>query len=361
MGELRDYKCTCCGGSIRFDSSIQKMKCPFCDTEFAIETLVSYADELSSDKEDSMTWQEDSAQEWKEGEDENLASYICNSCGGEVVAEQTTAASFCPFCDSPVIMKGKLSGNLKPNCVIPFKLDKKAAKEGLMRHLSRKPLLPKIFKTENHIDEIKGLYVPFWLFSTNAEANMRYRASKIWTWSDNRYNYTETTYYSVSRSGTLRFENIAVDGSQKMPDELMESIEPFDISEAVDFNTAYLSGYLADKYDVDAAASVETANQRIRNSAESIMRNTVTGYNSVQKVAGNISLQDASHKYALYPVWLLNTTWRGKKYVFVMNGQTGKFAGDLPMDKGAYLRWFLGLTFGIGSFAFAALYLMWLI
>lgn len=121
-----------------------------------------------------------------------------------------------------------------------------------------------MFKDQNHIDEVKGIYVPFWLFDADAEADLRYRATRVQSWNDSSYHYTKTSYFAVMRSGTISFERVPVDGSSQMPDDLMESIEPFDFSQAVDFQTAYLAGYLADKYDVDAEQSMERANERVK-------------------------------------------------------------------------------------------------
>ena len=142
---------------------------------------------------------------------------------------------------------------------------------------------------------------------------------------------------------------------------MMESIEPFDISQAVDFNTAYLAGYLANKYDVSAQQSQERANSRVRNTTEGAFASTVVGYTTAVPVNTNIQLRNGKAKYALYPVWLLNTTWKGKKYTFAMNGQTGKMAGDLPMDKGAYKKWLFGLTGLIGAVCFGLSYLIWML
>lgn len=361
MSVLQEYKCPCCGGSIEFDSGLQKMKCPYCDTEFEMETLVAYDDELKNDKADDMRWETTPGSEWESGESEGLKVYVCNSCGGEIVADDTTAATACPFCDNPVVMMGQFSGALKPDYVIPFKLDKKAAKEALKKHYKGKRLLPKVFKTENHLDEIKGVYVPFWLFDADADANMRYKATRVRMWRSGDYDYTETSYYSVIRQGSLGFERVPVDGSTKMDDALMESIEPFDFKDAVDFQTAYLAGYLADKYDVDAEESISRANERIKKSTETAFASTVQGYTAVMPEHTDVQLQNGNAKYALYPVWLLNTSWKGKKYTFAMNGQTGKFVGDLPMDKSAFTRWFLGLTAGISAAAFAISYLIWLL
>lgn len=241
-------------------------------------------------------------------------------------------------------MTERVSGTLKPDFVIPFKLDKKAAKEGLAKHLNGKKLLPKVFKDQNHLDEVRGVYVPFWLFDTDADAQIRYRATKVRTWRDNDYRYTETKHYLVLRDGTVGFEHVPVDGSKKMPDDLMDSIEPFDFSEAVDFETAYLAGYLADKYDVTAENSVNRANKRVKKSTEDAFASTVHGYATVIPENSNIQLHNGTVKYALYPVWILNTTWNGENFTFAMNGQTGKFVGNLPIDKGAVIRWLLGIT-----------------
>ena len=360
MNVLQEYKCPCCGGAISFDANLQKMKCPFCDTEFETETLAAYDNELKSDAPDDMKWDNTAGSSWDEGEADSLSSYVCQSCGGEIVCDSTTAATSCPYCDNPVVMKGNLAGELRPDLVIPFKYDKNAAKQALREHYKGKRLMPKVFASENHIDEIKGVYVPFWLFDADADASMRYRATRVRTWADSNYTYTETSHFSVRRDGTIGFDHVPVDGSTKMADDLMESIEPFNYSEAVDFQTAYLAGYLADKYDVTAEDSIDRANQRIKQSTEDAFASTVVGYTSVTPERSSIRLEKGESKYALFPVWLLNTEWNGKKYTFAMNGQTGKIVGDLPLDRGAYARWLLGLTAAIGAGLSVLSYLWWL-
>ena len=358
MPTLQEYKCPCCGGAIEFDSSLQKMKCPYCDTEFDMETLASY-DAGLKDEQDSMEWETSAGGEWQEGEANGLRSYICRSCGGEILGDANTAATSCPFCGNPVVMMGQFSGALRPDFVIPFKLDKNAAKAGLQKHLTGKRLLPKIFKDQNHIDEIKGVYVPFWLFDTDADARVRYRTTKLRCWSDSEYNYTETSHFLVHRGGSVGFEHVPVDGSSRMADDLMESIEPYDFSDAVGFQTAYLAGYFADKYDVGADESIERANERVKKSAEEAFASTVEGYDTVTAESSSVQLHGGKAKYALYPVWILNTTWKGQKYTFAMNGQTGKFVGDLPVDKAAARRWKLILTAAFSAAVYAAAWLLW--
>lgn len=344
MAGLQEYKCPCCGGAIAFDSTIQKMKCPYCDTEFEMDVLKGYDAELQDEEADNMDWETTAGGEWEEEETDGLRTYVCKSCGGEIVGDANTAATSCPFCDNPIVMMGQFSGTLKPDLVIPFKLDKKAAKEGLVKHLTGKRLLPKIFKDQNHIDEIKGVYVPFWLFDTDVDAKVRYKATKVRTWSDSNYNYTKTSYFMVHRGGSIGFEDVPVDGSTKMADDLMESIEPFNCAEAVDFQTAYLAGYLADKYDVTAEESIDRANERVKKSTEQAFAETVIGYETVTAENTSVQFHGGKARYALYLVWLLNTTWNGNRYTFAMNGQTGKFVGDLPVDKAAATRWTLILA-----------------
>lgn len=360
MSDINEYKCPSCGGAIEFDSHSQKMKCPYCDTEFDLETLKKYDEQLSKEaeqKDDISDWQTDPGKQWQEGETDGMNVYTCKSCGGEIVSDENTGATSCPYCGNPVILTERFRGALRPDMVIPFKLDKKAAKEAYYKHIKGRPLLPKVFRRENHIDEIKGIYVPFWLFDADVAADARYKATKVRVWSDSDYDYTETSYYSVDRSGNMSFVSVPVDGSSRMPDDLMESIEPYKVADAVEFQTAYLSGYLADKYDVDAQQSTDRARERMKESAQDVLRDTVKGYASVIPENTNVRISGGDAKYALYPVCILNTTWRGKKYIFAMNGQTGRMTGDLPVDNGAYTRWLLGLTavFSIAAYLVALL------
>ena len=356
MSTLLDYKCPCCGGAIEFNTTAQKTKCPYCDTEFEMEALREYDQVLQDDAPDEMNWETNAGCEWQ-GEDENFVTYICQSCAGEIICDKTTAVTSCPYCGNPVVMAGNLSGTLKPDYIIPFKFDKNAAKNGYFNHIKGKKLLPKIFKDANHIDEIKGMYVPVWLFDAGANASIRYRATRVRHWSDSNYNYTETKYYAILRGGNIAFERVPVDGSEKMDDALMESIEPYNFNEAVDFQTAYMAGYLADKYDVTAEESIGRANQRIKTSTEQAFRSTVQGYTTVMAENSNIRLNNGKAKYALYPVWILNTTYKDQKYTFAMNGQTGKFVGDLPCDMGLFRKY----LFTIGGIASAAAFaLSWL-
>lgn len=358
MADNLEYKCPSCGGAIAFDSKIQKMKCPYCDLEMEMDSFQSMDEHLEElHPTNSSTSTENFTEEWQE-DDDQMNVFVCKSCGGELIADENTAATACPYCDNPVVLKERLMGDLKPELVIPFKLDKKAAKEALNKHVQGKRLLPKVFKDQNHIDEIKGIYVPFWLFDVTVDANLQYSAQNIRTWNDSKYNYKEISYYSVLREGQLNFTHLPVDGSKKIDDILMESIEPFDFSEAVDFQTAYLAGYLADRYDVNPEESIPNVEQRAKSSTLGIFKNTVDGYTIVNLESSSMHIQNSTATYVLYPVWFLNTRWNKKRYIFAMNGQTGKFVGDLPLDKQVYKKYFI--IFSIIA-AIVCYFIAWLI
>ena len=348
MRQMQDYKCPSCGGHMDFDGKTQKMKCPFCGSEMAVS-------EMEKKTEEEMVHPEST---WREGETDGMRIYVCASCGGEIVAEKSTGASRCPYCDNPVVMKGQFSGDLRPDGIIPFKVDKKAAKEAYKNHLTGKIFLPSVFKTENHIDEIQGVYVPFWLFDLSICGEITFEAENRRTWRQGDTEYTETEIFEVTRSGEMGFAGIPEDASSKMDDTLMEAVEPFDAAEAVAFQNAYLSGYMAERYDVTAKERIDRATKRAAESLKARFRESVTGYDAVREEGENVERQEAAFRYVLYPVWILNTSWRNRKYVFAMNGQTGHLVGDLPCDKALMRKYVIirGTLLGVLLYAAMAVY-----
>jgi DNA-directed RNA polymerase subunit RPC12/RpoP len=353
MSKVIEYRCLNCGGPLQFDSSSQKIKCPYCDAEFDMEEVKSYNEDLANAKPENMEWDVHDKTA-AEAELEGLNVYHCDSCGAEVIADGNTSATICPFCESPVILKGRLSGVLKPDYVIPFKYDKEATKDALKNFLKTKLFLPNVFRTENKIEEIKGLYEPFWIYDTGCEGRVDFRAEEINTYIRGDYRIKETKHYRIVREGHLVFDHIPVDGSSTMPDDLMESIEPFDFSGAEDFNAAYLAGYLADKYDVSSEEDAKRADTRMKNSAIAEISATVSGYTSVMPETEHVHIVPERVHYAFLPVWMLSTKWKDEIHIFAMNGQTGKFIGDLPVDYGRF--WLL--FFIITAFLAAILYIM---
>ena len=233
---------------------------------------------------------------------------------------------------------------MKPDYVIPFKVSKKEAIEKLKMHYKGRPYLPKSFKDDNHIEEIQGVYVPFWMFDGKASGEASYKATTSKVYEKGDEEITETRHYEVSRAGTIGFEKIPVDASSKMPDDHMDSIEPYDYSGLKEFSTAYLPGFLADKYDVSVKDSQKRADTRCASTLEDALRGTVTGYDSCTLEHKQIDLKRGKVHYALLPVWMLHTKWNGQDFLFAMNGQTGKMVGDLPTSKGKFWGLFAAIA-----------------
>ncbi len=334
MEHVQEFKCPGCGAMLQFNPSEQNLKCPFCDTEISINEA-----QFTESETQTNLWEPMSAGDWKEGETQGMRVYACRSCGGEIIADESTGATNCPYCGSQVIMKEQFSGDLRPDYIIPFRHDKEAAKAAYRKHLEGKKFLPPFFKSGAHIDELKGIYVPFWLFDAEIGVDAVYRGEKVRHYTEGEYDCEEIETYQLDRKGVVSYHHVPVDGSSKIDQVLMESIEPFDKKDLVEFQPAYLAGYLADRYDISQDQCIERAQDRMENSSRQAFRSSVADYSSIHVEKEDMTVLHSRYWYALYPVWLLNTSWEGKKYTFAMNGQTGQLIGDLPSDSGSYWKY----------------------
>ena len=341
--QVTNYQCPGCTGPLKFSPQTGKLECEYCGGSYTTTQVEEY---YAAKNEKAEAAAESAAQspasEWgREGE--RMRSYLCPSCGAELICEDTTAATACPYCGNPSVVPGQFGETRRPDYVIPFRVEKEAAVEALRRHYRGKPLLPGAFASESHLQEVKGIYVPFWLFDGAAKADVTFEATRSHSVMTPNARVVTTEYFEVRRSGTVEFERVPVDASSKMPDAHMDAIEPYDYADLKPFALAYLPGFLADKYDVGAEECAARADERCRNSAVAAMQSDVTGYDTCAVRHADVQLRRESAQYALMPVWLLSTVWKEKNYLFAMNGQTGKLIGDLPVSGGKLAAWFAGL------------------
>ena len=357
------YKCLCCGAPLSFRPEAEKVTCEYCGTELEVKTVEEFyaqkeAAAAAAQAAKEAKWDTAAAgNEWEQQEAELMQAFTCSSCGAEIVCDANTMATECCYCGNPTMLPSRFSGMLKPDYIIPFKKTKEEAVAALKKFYEGKPLLPDAFTANNRVEAIQGMYVPFWLFDADINAQGMYKASRSTVVTTEDEIITTTEYYNCERAGTMKFERIPVDGSLKMDDTFMESIEPFDYSEMVPFRTAYLTGYLADKYDVDADASVARADERVNTSAKMCLAGTVEGFDGVEPTDDcTIVKNNNGVHYAMVPVWILTTRYKDEPYTFMMNGQTGKVVGSLPIDYGK-LRNYSLMSFAICAvIAFAILY-----
>ncbi len=321
-----DNKCPTCGANLKFNPTLGSWKCKFCKVNYTLEELKKH-NNASNEKNNVKL------EDKEELTDENLTIYKCGNCGAEIVADETVAATFCIYCRNTAIMKSKLSGKFAPDKIIPFKIEKDKAIEAFKNISKGRPFVPKNFNNQDNIEKIRGVYVPFWLFNIHTDANIIYDAKKIRTWIVGNTHYTETSSYELLRDGSIDFEKIPVDGSTRFENDIMNSIEPFNYNDLVDYNHAYLSGFLAERYDVDADKAYKDAELRADNSTKDIFMSSAIGYSSVITKDENINTILTLKEYCLLPVWMVNVKYNNKLYIFAMNGQTGEFIGNIPLDK----------------------------
>ena len=337
-----EYKCPCCSAGLRFDGSAQQLTCEYCDSTFEMDAIRAFNESVNQQSKDDFLFEETPHTEWDETEQDTMRSFICPSCGGELITDENTAATFCPFCSNPTVMPGRLSGGLKPDALIPFRTTKEDAQAAFLKLCKGKPLLPKFFTQEQQVEKITGIYVPFWLYDCGGGLNGSYKATRVHTWSDSRYIYTKTEHYLLSRGAKAEFTGIPMDASSKMDDTFMESIEPYDYSQLIDFDKAYLT-----KYDVPSEAGKDRIHQRVSNAMDDLVQRSFQGYATVVPASRQLNVQQKHARYVLMPVWMLNTKYKDKIYTFAMNGQTGKITGSLPVSPSRAAAWFAGITAGV--------------
>lgn len=352
--QVTNYQCPNCTGPLHFVGASGKLECDFCGTAYdvaQIEALYAQKNEKAAAAQQAAE-RNTAGTEWDTSgmssdwgaEGAKMKAYSCPSCGAELICDASTAATSCPYCGNPSVVPGQFAGALKPEFVIPFKLNKEDALKALKNHYKGKPFLPKSFTSENHMEEIKGVYVPFWLFDGEAAGDAHFAATRSRTNRIGDEEITQTDHFDVYRAGSIAFQKIPVDASTKMPDDHMDSIEPYKYNDLKPFSTAYLPGFLADRYDVTAEESSKRADERCEKTLEDALRKTVSGFETCVRVGGHIQLKRGKVHYALLPVWMLHTKWQGKDYLFAMNGQTGKLVGDLPMSWGKFWLTFAAIA-----------------
>ena len=339
METINSYKCPCCGAPLVFSGN--ELRCDSCDNTFPVETMQQMSEGMAeAGGESKYDWENYQPRSYEDTSEINLANYNCPSCGAQITGDDTLGSTVCPYCGQSTIVKGQFEGTLRPDYIIPFKVDKKAAMTAFEADFKNAPFLPDEFKSKKKIEEMAGVYVPFWMFDCDCDAYITYNAERVTRWSDSNYNYTKTDYFKLFRAGSVGFANIPVDGSKKADDAYMEAVEPYNYEDAVDFNGAYLSGYLADKYDVSADESIERANERVKNSTIAAFNDTTGMFQMVTPDESRVSFSNGKIRYSLLPVWMLNIKYLDKMYQFAINGQTGKVVGNYPVDEGKKKKFF---------------------
>ena len=362
--ESVSYKCPNCRGPLAYTPGQgDEITCEYCETKFSVadlDKLFATEREMAAKTEEAkeQKWEAEKAGgSWDPEEAAILRAMTCSSCGAELICDENTMATQCCYCGNATMVPGRFSGSLKPDYVIPFEKTKEDAVKAMDEFCKGKFLLPKDFTASSRVEKIQGMYVPFWLFDADVEGRAQYSATNSRVWDDGDNTITETDHFCCTRGGTMSFYRVPVDGSEDMDNTFMQSIEPYDYSKMVPFTTTYLAGYVADKYDVDAQAAIPDADNRIRQTTAEVLYNSVNGFDTVSQEDCAVAKESSSVAYAMAPVWIVSNKYKGEVYTFMMNGQTGKFVGSLPVDYGKGKRYSalaalisLPVTYYIGKF-----------
>ena len=336
------YKCPNCDGGLIFDAESQKFHCEYCLSYFTEEELKKAGQATTEEKAEESREAENASGDKSAEEAETPASeegegaqgyvYVCPSCGAEVVVDSTTAASQCCFCHNPVVISGRLDGNYKPDCVIPFAIDQDAAMERFFKWFKKKWFVPKGFFTKKELKKISGVYFPYWVCDCESQARINAKATKVRSWRSGNMKYTETSTYAVVRAGDIKFKDLSKNALSKANKELAENVQPFDFSQVKDFNMAYLSGFEAEKRDIESDELKGQVMDEVAGYSAELLRSTVSGYNTVTLTDQEANV-NVKWRYALVPVWLMTFKSGGKDYFFAMNGQNGTTCGKLPLSR----------------------------
>ena len=332
-----DHKCPSCNASINYNPKEKNWICEYCGSKFTLEELKANEEnfEKTSVSESKELKAEKESKDKKEQETVEMDQYHCQDCGAEIIADKNTAATFCVYCKNTAILKSRLTDKFSPSKIIPFSKTKEDAIEAFKEVGKNKFLMPKEFSDPKNIQELTGVYIPFWLYSCKMKGFVSGKGTRVMTWSTYDYIYTKTDTYKVERGGLYSFENIPVDGSVRFNDAIMNSIEPFKYEELEDFNYSYLSGFLAEKYDVEKNEAKKITIERAQSSTIDDLQSKARsgGYATFVASTKETNVEEEKIDYVLLPVWMVNIKYKDKMYTFAMNGQTGKMVGDIPYSK----------------------------
>lgn len=300
------FKCKNCAGNIVYSPEKKKMVCPFCDSEGSEERR-DYADSV-------MT--------------------ICPECTGEVPVFDHTSATRCPYCDNYIIFNERVEGEYLPKMIIPFQLGIESCKKALREKFKRCVFAPTDFLSEARLNGMQGVYVPYWFYDYDTTCDFTGEGTKVRSWTAGNIQYTETSYYSIRRNMDIKFRKVPIDASVQMPDDIMDLMEPYDYKQFEAFKPEFLSGFYGEKYNMIAPLVESRARRKVDSDATAMLRETYTGYSNVRTISRDINIGEAKSMYGLLPVWKYIYTYKGQRYPFYVNGQTGKIVGTAPISKG---------------------------
>jgi hypothetical protein len=315
---------------LTFNPSDQKFHCDYCLSIFTVEDIEKFEANEGVQTIDGQT----STASIEEANTGDMDLFLCPSCGAQIVTDHTTAATYCYFCHNPVVLSGRLTGEFLPNKVLPFTIDREKAVTDFLAWTQKKRFIPKDFFNKEQIEKMTGVYFPYWVVDAETAGNLTGKGTSLRVWIVGDLEYTETKIYQIFRKGTAKIQHLTKNALKKnIQQKMVEGVQPFPIDQAVDFHTEYLSGFQAEKRDIEIKDISDQIEHELGEYTEDLLRDTVSGYTTFTASSHSVDVEKQDNHYMLLPVWLVTYQDASKKtYYYAMNGQTGKVSGILPIS-----------------------------
>ena len=283
--------------------------------------------------------------------------FRCTSCGAKLIINKNETATFCAHCGQPTVVFDKVSEEAQPDYIIPFKITEKQAVNLIKAKFGKGFFVPDEIKNLE-IDKVRGIYVPYWLYTVyiRKKANLKktpddndpefnsyarknnplltkgmYPGSISDQKRKKEYAESGLTVYGdkyVDTYGT--FEKMGFDASRKLDNSLAEALDPFDMSGLQKFEPKLLSGFYADKYDVPSREAAPRLHKKI---SDAVNRDILDSTNCDTVIREIEQYSVDAIEYALMPVWFMTFWYKKKLYTVLVNGQTGKVVGNIPVRR----------------------------
>ncbi len=329
------YKCPNCNGALEYDPITDLMQCSFCGSGFAVAEIetMSQKETEESDVRYNEKKKENEKPEDTDFETEvfkNLGTmerniYTCTSCGAELSVNDNEVATFCAYCGQPTIVFSRVSQELRPESIVPFKISKEQAVKLLNERLKSVSFVPKEMK-EVTLENVRGIYIPYWLF------DIYYYDIQYWEVDPHRSKSKNDKPLIYSREAECDLRGVTVDASDFLDDEISQRLEPYHLRERKPFESAYLAGYYADKYDLGDQELYDFAVSRAKEIFDAEIRKTIPERN-VEMISSLPKRRIKKAEYTMLPAWFMTFRYQNEPYTMVINGQTGKIVGTIPFDR----------------------------
>ena len=350
---VRKESCPACGAQAVWNPTKQALVCPYCGTEAPMEIDPRTGAIQEIDLVKTLREMPEDLRGWKTAK----KTVKCRNCHAVSVFDAEKVGRNCDFCGSPELVDyEELKSPIRPQSILPFQVDQTRVRELMRRWFAGKWLAPNAFKKRALVDTIHGVYLPYWTFDAQVEAD--------WTAQSGTYYYTTETYRDASGNMRTRqvrhvrwtpaaghvshfFDDEPIPGAQGVHVELLRQVEPFPNNDLVPYDTAYLSGFVVEHYQVVLIDAAQQARNQMNAKLEGICAAQIPGdtYRDL-RVSPHYSGQ--TFKHILVPVWLLAYNYGAKAFQVVVNGHTGKIAGEYPISywKVFFLVLFAALVIG---------------